>query len=564
MLLAQYSAPVKARLRILGPVALAAAFGLAVFPSSSRAQSARSIEGASGGIYVGGDLDNYLRYLESLGRTPVVPWGMRGFSPSMVDSLTSVAGKHPWSNSWMFEKPASPAHFRVLPVEVTERYNSSYPYGINEGPVWAGRGLTSSVAAGFAFAAGPFTAVVKPIVFRAENQEFELRPNGGNGVEAFGDPRWPTEIDRPQRFGSSAYSHADLGETTLRLDLLGISLGATTANEWWGPSTMFPYIMGNNAAGVPRVFVGTQGPTNIYIGTVQARVEYGLELQSQFSPVTGPDTYTSSDASGRKRLMSGLVVTFSPKIFPGLEIGAARYFHQAWTGRFDSYALKSPFEGILKSSIPRGVAIPGVDDRDALKNQLASISLRWVLPHSGVDIYGEYSREDHAEDTRALEVQPDLTRIAMVGFRKAFQHADSSSFDALRAEVFDADPTTLGLYRSEGRIYIHYPIRQGHTEEGKVIGAGAGIGTPTAASVAWERYRSSGRTSFYLLKMSENTPTNLPSAPQTTATAGVSAMRFTRFGDATLDLAAVRTNRVLDGWGGWNLAVTAGAVLRLP
>lgn len=557
-------AQLKIRPHFLHLLAVASLAAIVALPASLVAQSAQSIAGATGGIYVGGDLDNYLRYLESLGKTPVLPWGIRGFAPAVVDSLTSVRGKHPWSDSWLFAKPASSSHFRIAPVEVTERYNSSYPYGINEGPVWAGRGLTSSLSAGFSFAAGPFTAIVKPIVFRAENQSFGLRPNGETGIGAFRDAIFPETIDRPQRFGNSAYSHFDPGETTIRLDLLGASVGATSANEWWGPSTVFPYIMGNNAAGVPRVFLGTQGPTNIYIGTIQARVEYGLEAQSKFSPVVGPDTFASADSAGRKRLMSGLVVTFSPKIFPGLELGAARYFHVAWMGRLGASDLRTPFEGLLKSSVPRGIALPGVDDRDALKNQLASVSFRWVLPHSGAEVYGEFSHEDYSENLRALEAQPDLTRIYMMGFRKAFAHADSSSFDALRAEVFDANPTALGKYRGEGFIYVHYPIRQGHTEEGKVIGAGAGVGAPAAATIAWERYRRDGRLSFYLLKMSENTPTDLPSAPITTGSAGVNAMRFTRFGDATFDIAAVRSTRVPGASGGWNLAASAGVVLRIP
>lgn len=551
--------------RFMGSLTLVViASATVVQPPTLLAQSAQSINGARGGIYVGGDLDNYLRYLESMGRTPVLPWGLRGFAPSVVDTLTAIRGNHAWDSTWLFQKSTSSTHIHALPVEITERYNSGFPYGINEGPVWAGRGLTSSVSGGVSFAAGPFTAIIKPIVFRAENQSFTLQPTGENGIGAFVDPRFPTRIDRPQRFGNTPYTHVDPGETTLRIDLLGVSLGATSANEWWGPSTVFPYIVGNNAAGVPRIFLGTERPTNIYIGTLQARVEYGLEFQSKVSPVIGPDTFASPDSAGRHRLMSGLVLTFSPKIFPGLEIGAARYFHQAWTGHFGSDALRTPFEGLLKSSLQRGVAISGADDRDALKNQLASISVRWVLPHSGAEVYGEYSHEDHNEDLRALETQPDLTRIAMVGFRKAFAHNDSSSFDAIRAEVFDANPTALGKYRSEGLIYVHYPLRQGHTEEGKLIGAGAGIGSPSAASLAWERYRPTGRTSFYLQKMTENTETSLPSDPITTATAGVNAMRFTRFGDVTLDLGAVRRTRLSIGPGVWNFAATAGLVLRIP
>lgn len=542
----------------IAPISLAIAL---VAPHRVTAQSARAIPAAHGGIAVGRDLDEYLRYLESLGRTPLEPWGLRAFSPPVVDSLTAVHGAHPWATSWMFARDTAPRHLRVLPLDVTERFNSAYPYGINDGPVWAGRGLTSSVAAGFAFAAGPFSAVVNPVLFRAENTASAVRPNGRPPGQELLDAFWPIDVDRPQRFGTSAYTHFDPGETTLRLDMLGFSLGATTANEWWGPATTFPYIVGNNAAGVPRVFVGTEHPTNVYIGTIQARVEYGIELQSAFSPVVGPDTYLSPDSSGRRRFMSALAVTFSPAIFPGLEIDAQRYFHQAWRGRVGATELGSPFQGLLKSSIAKGVVIPGVDDRDALKNQLAAIGFRWVLPHGGFDFYGEYGREDYAENKRAIEVQPDLTRTVTVGFRKAFTHADSTSIDALRAEVYDANPTTMGLYRPEGHNYIHFPLRQGHTEEGQLIGAAAGVGAPAAAILAWDRYGRDGRTTLFAQKMSENTPSDRPSAPVTTGTLGVDQMRFTRFGALTWGAAAVRATRVTGGWGGWNLAANVGMVL---
>lgn len=533
-------------------------------PAIATGQSARSINGASAAIAVGSPLDSYLRYLESLGRTPLLPWGVRGFSPEVVDSLTAIGGAHPWARSALFGKPRAPRHVRILDVVATERFNSAYPYGINESAVWAGRGLTSAISGGIAVAAGPFTAIIDPIAFRAENQAFALRPSVTPGSNPFVDPTFPTTIDRPQRFGTRPYSRLEPGESTVRFDLLGISLGATSANEWWGPSTMFPYVLGNNAAGVPRVFLGTRGPTDIYIGRVQARVEYGLERQSSFSPVVGSDTYTSPDSAGRKRFMSALVVTFSPGIFPGLEFDAARYFHAAWNGHFGTTELRMPFQGLTKSKAPRGPPVANFDNRDALKNQLASLGFRWVLPHSGVDVYGEYGREDYAESQRTLLVEPDLTRVGMLGFRKAFQHSDSTAIDALRAEVFDGNPTTIGFGRAEGSIYVHYPLRQGHTEEGKVIGAGAGIGAPSAATLAWDRYRPSGSTTFYLLKTGENTSTSQPSRPLTTATAGIDALRFTRFGSASVGLAAVRTNgKVLPGWGGWNVSATGGVTLSL-
>ncbi len=140
-----------------------------------------------------------------------------------------------------------------------------------------------------------------------------------------------------------------------------MSAGISTANQYWGPATVFPVILGNNAAGIPNVFIGTERPTNIGIGKVQAHVEYGIESQSNFSPVVGPDTFTNVNYPGTKRFMSGLVVTFSPAPIPGLELGAARFFHQAWTGHIGSSELRIAVRGVaeeLASDGDRALLVP--------------------------------------------------------------------------------------------------------------------------------------------------------------------------------------------------------------
>ncbi len=143
--------------------------GLLVLSSSLAAQSEASIAGARGGVVAGGELDNYLRYLQTIGRVPLGAWGLRPFSAAEVDSLSKVSGTHPWKNSWMF-RADSAHHFSVLPVTANAGFNSAFPFGSNDGAVWAGRGLTTSLQGGFAAAWGPVSLVVNPIVFRAENE----------------------------------------------------------------------------------------------------------------------------------------------------------------------------------------------------------------------------------------------------------------------------------------------------------------------------------------------------------------------------------------------------------
>ncbi|MEO7102185.1 MAG: capsule assembly Wzi family protein [Gemmatimonadaceae bacterium] len=486
---------------------LTAATGLLVLSNPLSAQSEASIVGARGGMVAGGELDNYLRYLQTIGSVPLAAWGLRPFSADEADSLSKVNGAHPWKHSWMF-RVDSARHFSVLPVTANAGFNSAFPFGSNDGAVWAGRGLTTSLQGGVAAAWGPVSLVLNPIVFRAENTSFTLAPNGDVGAGAFRDADFPNNVDRPQRFGNGAYSKFDWGQSTLRIDWLGVTAGFSTANQYWGPATVFPVILGNNAAGIPHVFLGTERPTNIGIGRVQAQVVYGMESQSDYSPVTGSDTFVDVTNPGTRRFMSGLVVTYSPAPIPGLELGAARFFHQAWTGHIGSSLLKTPFEGILKSSVSTGVSIPGYDDKDVLKNQLASLFGRWVLPHSGFEMYAEYGHEDHNADIRDLELEPDHSRIAMVGFRKVFVRNDST-FSALRAEYIDASEPTLGRNRGEGDVYIHSVLRQGHTQDGQLLGADIGVGSPAGAQLAWESYSGGGRTTWYAQRIVENNDATL-------------------------------------------------------
>jgi hypothetical protein len=274
-----------------------------------------------------------------------------------------------------------------------------------------------------------------------------------------------------------------------------------------------------------------------------------MESQSAYSPVTGSDTFVDVTNPGTRRFMSGLIVTFSPEPIPGLELGAARFFHQAWSGQIDSKLLRTPFEGILKSSVPTGLAIPGFDDKDVLKNQLASVFGRWVLPHSGFEMYAEYGHEDHNADTRDFELEPDHSRIAMVGFKKVFVRRDSS-FSAVRAEYIDGSDPTLGRNRGEGGVYVHSVIRQGHTENGQLLGADIGVGSPSGASITWDTYAPRGRSTWYLLRTTQDNSTGVtplgtpsPGATRLLITIGYDRLSFKTRTDMTYGAALTEAKR---------------------
>ena len=110
-------------------------------------------------VAVGSDEDSYLRYLQTVGLIAEYPWSIRGFSPHEMERLGVRQAAQPRSVG-MYPSKTGAFYFRALPAGATVRFNSGFPYGSNDGAIWAGRGLTTSVEAGFVLKLGPISAVV--------------------------------------------------------------------------------------------------------------------------------------------------------------------------------------------------------------------------------------------------------------------------------------------------------------------------------------------------------------------------------------------------------------------
>jgi hypothetical protein len=446
-------------------------------------------------IVVGSSDEDYLRYLQIAGLAGLYPWSLREFSQPELARLAVARGSHPWSGKGDYTDSPARFSFTILPANAVLRYNSAFPYGSNDGAVWAGRGLTSALDLGFAFRFGPLSGTFNPIAFSAQNRAFSLQANGST-ANPLADPLFPTTVDRPQRFGTRAYSRVDPGESTVRLDAFGLAAGISTANMGWGPMENYPYILGGNAPGFPHAFIGTSVPAPIWIGRIHGRVIWGELEQSGYSPVTGTSYYSSILEPGTKRFASGVVAVFQPRGVDGLELGAARFFHSLWPkeGIPRSYFSK-PFEAVFKVGLGASPGFGAGSDVAIADNQLASVFARWVFPKSGFEAYGEYGREDHSYDRRDLIQEPDHSRTYGLGIRKVLS-VDSVHLTAFRAEMINYELPTLARNRSEGGIYIHTILRQGHTNRGQLLGSDVGVGSGGGSLIAWDRYDRRGSTSI--------------------------------------------------------------------
>jgi hypothetical protein len=493
-------------------------------------------------VFVGSDTETYLRYIDLADTSSKQSWLIRPMSPAQVSGLARALVNHPWDvRLARFAASPSPFEFRFLSPSASVRFNSQFPYGSNDGAIWAGRGLTIAAQGGLYARMGPLSLTLLPTVFRAENSAFPL---GASSLPCgCGQPIDGGAVDRPQRFGAAAYQRLDPGQSSVRVDALGLSAGLSTANEGWGPSVEYPFLIGDNAPGFVHFFFGSSRPFPIFVGRAHLRVIYGRLDQSDYSPVTGPKFYASRIEPGRVRFASGVVATFQPRGFEGLEIGGSRFIHSIWprSGIPSSY-LRKPLQAFLK------INQPGIDQQLAgTDNQVASLFARWAFRESGLEVYGEFGREDNSYDLRDFVQEPDHQRAYSLGLAKVFGKR-SSQFNVLRVEAMNFQlPPLATTGRGEGSIYTHSILKQGHTNRGQLLGADIGVGAAAASTVRWDHYSSGGRWAVFWrrnVRQETSDPTlTAPSLPQISDVLhafGYERLKFTRRFDITTSFTFMR------------------------
>lgn len=434
------------------------------------------------------------RLLELLGRRPAAPVG--GWTQARVGLLTAGAENDPWAGRKDRERRLfgsdSGATLRWIPIELRSSSNSQRPWGINDGPVWQGKGNTSALSAGFVAEWRGFTATLNPVLWSASNEDFTLsRFATSPGQSPFSYPtRGNQRIDAPQRFGDKPVRRLDPGQSSLTFTARKLVVGASTATQRWGPARRNPLLLSQHAGGFGHAFLGTAEPVDVPAGKVHMQWLWGRLSESSFF-----DTL----ANNGSRYVTGVTLSFFPKFAPGLELGANRVFVARW--RDGGPTLREAtliFIPLPKKAFEDSITNPNGDDE---RDQMASVFARWVAPAAGFEVYGEWARGDHGRDLRDFIVQPEHASAFAVGFQKTFR-AEQSAFWHLGGEA-----TVLGATRTSQlrppptAFYQHHLIRQGYTQRGQVLGAGIGPGS-TQISLEVGRVASWGRAAVTVQRTS--------------------------------------------------------------
>ena len=149
---------------------------------------------------------------------------------------------------------------KILPLNFIMEYSSHHPYSRNNGSMIPNRGYQQLVSFGFHAELGPLSIQFKPEGVYAENRNFEGFPNSHYGITWARRYNLWNNIDMPERFGDNVYKKSLFGQSSIRLNYKGLSLGLSSENIWWGPSIRNSIMMSNQAQGFNHITFNTTRP----------------------------------------------------------------------------------------------------------------------------------------------------------------------------------------------------------------------------------------------------------------------------------------------------------------
>ena len=378
--------------------------------------------------------------------------------------------------------------FRWSPIapEIEMVWNSSLPFSLNRGSLWAGRGRNTRLRGGLRAEWGRAFLIVAPEFVHSQNLDFALPADSVTPLAAqMGNPFAypfhvrPESIDMPIRFGDRSFSKIYPGQSTIGLTTGGLTVGLSTENETWGPAIRNAIVLSQNAPGFPHLFVGTATPINTSAGTFQWRVLLGALSESAYF-----DTLSSNNT----RSFSAFTATWAPRPLEGLTLGLARAVYAPADGLvgvsdhlFDAF-LTNPGR---PNDRPVGdsTQVPGPD-------QIYSFFGRWVFPKSGFEVYGEWSRTELPASLRDLFTAPGHAQGYTLGLQWARPMRQGQDALRVHAEHTFLEQSSTFRDRPVGVYYTSRAVIQGYTHDGRVLGAAIGPGA-SSHWLALDYFRSS-------------------------------------------------------------------------
>lgn len=362
----------------------------------------------------------------------------------------------------------------ILPIEFRLAYDKDHPDSRNDGAMIRSRGLQTYLSAGVYAEIGPLTVQLKPELVWAENRDYQGFPLWPRHWESTWQVRyiWFNTIDEPERYGTNAYTKLTPGQSSIRLNKWGLSLGLSTENIWLGPAIRNSIMMSNNAQGFPHLTFNTQRPVKTKIGSFEWQFLTGrLEASGYLPPaydkvIRGRILYVPKPDDWR--YFQALSFSYSPKWIKGLSLGLTRWVQQYHENAKESGSYLPIFQNMFRKNDKEEFGF------NLSQDQAAGIFGRWVWYDSKAEFYFEFAKNDAPLNFRDLLVDTDHSRALTVGVNKLFPTLKKDEFWQFNFEWTQTSQTESRLLRNSASWYIHGRVRDGYTNNGDVLGSALG------------------------------------------------------------------------------------------
>ncbi len=376
--------------------------------------------------------------------------------------------------------------FRVYGPDFFSSYNSAEPYGQNDGALWQGKGLNSSLTGGARLEAYGFEVTLKPQITFSQNQPFDLVTPSYAGESYAGKADTygyfgVYSIDAPQRFGDDPFYVFSWGDSEIRYSWKTLTVGFGTQSIWLGPAKINPIIHSNNAAPYPKMDIGLRRQTMTAfghdLGDIEARLWCGYLTESE---------YFDTDDSNDHNMISGLSFAYAPPLFDGLTLFINRVYLAKWE--------TESFGTIPKLFI---VSTSGGGAQDVW-DQRASFGFDYLLPLASIEVYGEAGINDYAPNLQGYIRYPFHSMVYTAGIRKGIRLP--TEYPLSLEVLFEWSNLELSQdfqFQWPATFYGHSQITQGYTNEGQWLGAGNGTGG-NSQYLGFKLYYPKGYTNLYV------------------------------------------------------------------
>lgn len=378
-------------------------------------------------------------------------------------------------------------NYRIYDPDLFVSFNSAAPYGQNDGLLWQGKGLNTSLTAGARLEAYGFELTLKPQLVFSQNLSFDLIPPAysGDGYEdkadTYGYYGVPS-IDAPQRFGDEAFIDYSWGDSEIRYTWKALTIGFGTQSIWLGPSRINSILHSNNGVPYPKADIGVRR-TNLSfngwdLGDFEARIWAGRLTESD---------YFDTDSSNDHNLITGLSLGYSPPFVSGLTLFGNRVFLSKWESE----------SAMSIANLFYNTSSDGADDE---WDQRASFGFSYLIDKVGFELYGEAGINDFVVGDLGYLRYPFHSIVYMAGFTKTV----NMKRDGWRGEfLFEFSYMELSQdfqFQWPSTYYAHHEIKQGYTSGGQWIGAGIGTGG-NSQYLGFSLYYPEGKSTIYLYRV---------------------------------------------------------------